>query len=212
MAATESLPTNASRYAAKVLTFANTPFIHVLVNLVAHLHRLPGGAPEVEVHCLDEATFVVCERLFTTRDRSSCLRASCCTAGQGFLNSLATLVSSLQLHGPVSADGPGNGTVSVSGRHPLRLRTAEMVRKELCASARCATQERRAAWAGKADTALQAFEEAARSNVATLAEVQSQLKAEGRQTDLVALQAPPAVTSRDDWAIVIAVVASRSCV
>ena len=68
-------------YNASVLTFANLPFAHVAINFVAHMHRVPKAPPFV-MHCLDDATFTLCERVVDA-STGSCVRAPCCNATQG---------------------------------------------------------------------------------------------------------------------------------
>ncbi|KAL1499324.1 hypothetical protein AB1Y20_011532 [Prymnesium parvum] len=72
-------------YAARVITFANTAFLHVLANFIAHMHHHVREAPLFEVHAMDDATFVVCTRMLHTGLRADrCVRPACCNWTHGF--------------------------------------------------------------------------------------------------------------------------------
>ena len=86
MAASGSPPPPLSTpYAAKIITFVNTAFIHVLANFIVHMHHRVKDAPPFEVHAMDDNAYLICTRMLTGGlNKDSCVRADCCNWTHGF--------------------------------------------------------------------------------------------------------------------------------
>jgi len=73
------------RFAARVVTFANVRFIHMLANWIAHMHQGVHRQFPFEVQALDNETYTVCLRMLSSEMAGSCVRAPCCEVSQGIV-------------------------------------------------------------------------------------------------------------------------------
>ena len=69
-------------FPARLVTFVNVGFVHMLANLIAH-HNSLTTPPPLEVLALDDAAMTVCTRMLRWGWGDRCVRAPCCNASHG---------------------------------------------------------------------------------------------------------------------------------